>query len=207
MILHLFPLIFWAILLTLAITPITIIFAVRFQLIDRPNSLPHKIHQHIIPKAGGLAICMAILAINVLSENMQSATIRGILLAAMVIFLFGLWDDAHSLSPRWKLIGQTIGVAILLSQGIYIRMLGNMIVLNLALTIIWVVGITNAFNFIDSMDGLAIGISAIASAFFMLVTIDAGQPSLSLLSAILLGSCLGMLYFNAMPAQTFLGDS
>src|SRR5689334_7277005 len=184
MILHLFPYIFWAILTILAITPIAIKVAVRFQLIDQPNSSPHKIHQHPIPKASGLAIGLAVVALNLLSGNVESSPIRAILLSSVVIFLFGLWDDAHGLSPQWKLIGQILGTIILISQGVQIRMLGSMTVLNIALTLIWVIGITNAFNLVDSMDGLVVGLVAIASAFFMLVTIDAGQPSLSLLSAI-----------------------
>lgn len=207
MILHLFPLIFWAILGTLAISPIAIRAAVRFKIIDQPNSSPHKIHQHPMPKAGGLAIVFVILLINFLSGNLQSGVIRTILLACIIIFLFGLWDDTQKLSPRWKLVGQILATILLISQGVYIRMLGNMIVLNIILTLIWTVGITNAFNFVDSMDGLAIGLAAIASSFFMLVTVDAGQPSLALLSAIILGSSIGMLYFNTLPARTFLGDS
>lgn len=207
MILHLFPFIFWSIIITLVITPIAIKMAIRFQLIDQPNSSPHKIHQHPIPKASGLAIGLTIVSLNLLSGNAQSNVIRAILLSSIVIFLFGLWDDTHKLSPQWKLVGQILGTAILISQGIYIRMLGSMLILNLALTFIWVIGITNAFNLVDSMDGLVVGLAAIASAFFMLVTVDAGQTSLSLLSAIILGSSIGMMYFNALPARTFLGDS
>ena len=207
MILHLFPLIFWAILTTLAITPIAIKTAVRFHLIDQPNSSPHKIHLQPMPKAGGMAIGLAIILINLLSGNLQSDAIRAILLASLVIFLFGLWDDAYRLAPQWKLVGQILGTIILISQGVHIRMLGSMTFLNLALTLLWTIGITNAFNLVDSMDGLAIGLAAIAAAFFMLVTLDAGQPNLSLLSAILLGSSIGILYFNTLPAHTFLGDS
>lgn len=160
-----------------------------------------------MPKAGGLAIGLVILLINLLSGNLQSDVIRAILWASGIIFLFGLWDDTHRLSPRWKLIGQSLATLLLISQGVYIRMLGNLVVLNIILTLIWTVGITNAFNFVDSMDGLASGLAAIASAFFMLVTVDASQPSLSLLSATILGSSIGVLYFNALPARTFLGDS
>ena len=207
MILHLFPLIFWAILATLAVTPIAIRAAIRFQLIDHPNSSPHKIHQRPMPKAGGLAIGLVIITINLLSGNLASSTIRAIVLASLVIFLFGLWDDTHRLTPRWKLVGQILASIILISQGVHIRMLGNLTILNMALTLIWTIGITNAFNLVDSMDGLAIGLAAIASAFFMLVTVDAGQPELSLLSAIVLGSSIGLLYFNTLPAHTFLGDS
>jgi UDP-GlcNAc:undecaprenyl-phosphate GlcNAc-1-phosphate transferase len=207
MILHLFPFIFWAIVTTLAITPIAIKVAVRFQLIDQPNSSPHKIHQHPIPKAGGLAIGLTVISLNLLSGNMQSSAIQAILLSSIVIFIFGLWDDTYKLSPQWKLVGQILATIILVSQGVQIRMLGSMTLLNIALTFIWIIGITNAFNLVDSMDGLVVGLAAIASAFFMLVTVDAGQTSLSLLSAILLGSSIGMMYFNALPARTFLGDS
>ena len=207
MILHLFPPIFWAILTTLAITPIAIKAAIRFQLIDEPNSSPHKIHQRPMPKAGGLAIGLAIIFINLLSGNLQSGVIRAILLASIIIFLFGLWDDTHRLSPRWKLAGQILATILLISQGVQIRMLGSLTLLNIVLTLIWTIGITNAFNLVDSMDGLAIGLAAITSAFFMLVTVDAGEPALSLLSAIILGSSIGMLYFNTLPAHTFLGDS
>ena len=160
-----------------------------------------------MPKAGGLAVGLVLLLINLLSGNVQSDVIRAILWASGIIFLFGLWDDTHRLSPRWKLVGQVLATLLLISQGVYIRMLGNLVILNVVLTLIWTVGITNAFNFVDSMDGLATGLAAIASAFFMLVTVDAGQPSLSLLSATILGSSIGMLYFNALPARTFLGDS
>jgi len=207
MILHLFPLIFWAIISTLVITPFTIKIATRYHLIDQPKSSPHKIHQHPMPKAGGLALGLSIIALNFLSGNLQSETIRAILLASFIIFLFGLWDDAYRLAPQWKLVGQILGTAILITQGVQIRMLGSMMVLNIALTLLWVIGITNAFNLVDSMDGLVIGLAAIASAFFMLVTVDADQISLSLLSAIVLGSSIGMMFFNALPARTFLGDS
>jgi UDP-GlcNAc:undecaprenyl-phosphate/decaprenyl-phosphate GlcNAc-1-phosphate transferase len=207
MILHLFPLIFWAILTTLLAAPIAIRLATRFQLIDHPNSSPHKIHQKPVPKAGGLAIGFAFLILNLANGNLQSAEIRALLFGSMVIFFFGLWDDLYRLSPVWKLLGQTIGTGILITQGVHIQMLGNTLLPNIVLTFVWIIGMTNAFNLVDSMDGLAVGLAAIASAFFLLVTIDAGQAPLSALSAILLGSCIGMLYFNALPAQTFLGDS
>jgi UDP-GlcNAc:undecaprenyl-phosphate/decaprenyl-phosphate GlcNAc-1-phosphate transferase len=207
MILHLFPLIFWAILTTLVITPLAIKAAIRFQLIDQPNSSPHKIHERPMPKAGGLAIGLVILSINLLSGNLQSDVIRAIFLASVIIFLFGLWDDTHRLPPRWKLAGQFFATILLISQGVQIRMLGSLNILNMALTVIWIIGITNAFNLVDSMDGLAIGLAAITSAFFMLVTVDASEPALSILSATILGSSIGMLYFNTLPAHTFLGDS
>jgi UDP-GlcNAc:undecaprenyl-phosphate GlcNAc-1-phosphate transferase len=207
MILHLFPPIFWAILATLAVTPLAIRVAKRFQLIDQPNSSPHKIHQNPVPKAGGLALGLVIILINLVSGNTASESVQAILVASGVIFVFGLLDDFFRLSPGWKLVGQILGTVILISQGVHIRMFGSLTSLNIALTLIWTIGITNAFNLVDSMDGLAVGLAAIASAFFMVVTVDAAQPALSLLSAVILGSTVGLMYFNTLPAYTFLGDS
>jgi UDP-GlcNAc:undecaprenyl-phosphate GlcNAc-1-phosphate transferase len=79
--------------------------------------------------------------------------------------------------------------------------------INIAITLLWVVGITNAYNFVDSMDGLAVGLAAQAAAFFMLVTFDSGQADLSQLSAVWLGACIGCFFYNASPARFFMGDS
>ena len=109
MILHLFPPIFWSIITTLVITPIAIKLAVHFQLIDQPNSSPHKIHQQPIPKASGLAIGL----VSRFSESSQRQRgikcIRAILLSSIVIFIFGLWDDTYKLSPQWKVGGTNTG--------------------------------------------------------------------------------------------------
>ena len=79
--------------------------------------------------------------------------------------------------------------------------------LNISFTLLWIIGVTNAFNFVDSMDSLAVGLAAIASTFFLFATIDAAQLQLTYMSSILLGSCIGIFYFNTTPARTFLGDS
>ena len=86
-----------------------------------------------MPKAGGMAIGLTIVLISFLSGNMQSNAIRAILLASTIIFLFGLWDDSHKLSPGWKLVGQILATIILISQGVHIRMLGSLTALNMAL--------------------------------------------------------------------------
>jgi UDP-GlcNAc:undecaprenyl-phosphate GlcNAc-1-phosphate transferase len=79
--------------------------------------------------------------------------------------------------------------------------------LDLLITLFWFIGLTNAFNFVDSMDGLAVGLAGIASAFFMLVTLDSAQPELAFLSAAFLGTMIGCFFYNAPPARMFLGDS
>jgi UDP-GlcNAc:undecaprenyl-phosphate GlcNAc-1-phosphate transferase len=136
---------------------------------------------------------------------MLNAEIRGILLASLIIIAFGLWDDSQHLSARWKLLGQVLATGVLIWQGVYIRFLGYPLP-NFLLTAFWVIGITNAFNLVDSMDGLAPGLAGIAAAFFMLVTLDARQDALAYLSAILLGSSIAIIFFNILPAQVFLGD-
>jgi len=210
MILRLFVPLFWATVSVLLVTPVCIRAARRFNLIDVPNSAPHKIHQYPVPKAGGIALVLVVLLVTLLIGKFINYQVRAILLASVIVFLFGLWDDARGLSAGWKLLGQVLATLVLVQQGVVIHMLGTGPVndaFNIALTFVWTVGITNAFNLVDSMDGLAVGLAAIAAAFFMLVTVDARQVPLSYLSAILLGSAIGASYFNIMPARSFLGDS
>lgn len=197
---------FGATAITLLLTPLGIKTAILLKLIDVPNSAPHKIHNTPVPKAGGIAIVFAMFIVTLVSGKLFAADIRPILLASIPIFLFGLLDDTKGLSAGWKLLGQFIAGGILIWQGTHIRMFAYPPI-NIALTFFWLVGMTNAFNLVDSMDGLVVGLAATAGAFFILVTVDANQPNLTYLSAVLLGSCVGMFYFNAVPAKTFLGDS
>lgn len=206
MILQFFVPLFWATLITLLITPFSIKIARRFQLVDHPNSAPHKIHLHSVPKGGGIAIAIVVFLLTYSSGELQSQDIRAILAASVLILVFGIWDDIQGLSAGWKLTGQILAAAVLIRHGISIHMFGHPIP-NIAVTILWIAGITNAFNLVDSMDGLAVGLAAIASIFFLFVTIDANQLHLTYMSALLLGSCIGMFYFNTTPARTFLGDS
>ena len=205
MILPLFQPLLWTILITLALVPLAIKIAVHFQLIDYPNSAPHKVHQIPIPKAGGLAIVVTVFLLLIAGGKMFDPNIRAILLASIVIILFGLWDDAKHIPAKWKFLGQLLATGILVWQGLFIQMLGHPIP-NILLTFFWMVGITNAFNLVDSMDGLAPGLAGIAALFFMLITLDSKQDSLAYLNAVLLGSCIAILYYNLLPARIFLGD-
>jgi UDP-GlcNAc:undecaprenyl-phosphate GlcNAc-1-phosphate transferase len=120
--------------------------------------------------------------------------------------LWGILDDRYGLAPWQKLVGQVLATAVLVAFGVQARMT-RVPPVDLLVTVLWMVGMANAFNFVDSMDGLALGLAAIASAFFMLVTIDSLQPVLSALSATILGAAIGLFFFNASPARLFLGDS
>ncbi len=206
MILQYFMPLFAATIITLLLTPISIKTSLRLKLIDIPNSAPHKIHKVPVPFAGGIAIVFTIFLVTLISGSFFTSDIRSILLASIPVFVFGILDDARGLSAPWKLLGQLTGAILLIWQGIYIRMFGASI-LDIGLTLFWLIGITNAFNLVDSMDGLAVGLAANAGAFFLLVTVDANQPNLTYLSAVILGSCVGLFYFNSVPAKAFLGDS
>ena len=207
MILQFFVPLLGATLITLLITPISIKIAARFHLVDQPHSAPHKIHQTPVPKSGGIAIAIVVFLLSFTGGEVGMTEIRAILFASVFILLFGFLDDVKGLSAPWKLTGQFIATIILIWQGIQIKMFGEHPSLNISFTLLWIIGITNAFNFVDSMDGLAVGLAAIASTFFLFVTIDAAQLHLTYMSAILLGCCIGIFYFNTTPARTFLGDT
>ncbi len=198
--------IFLAAILALVIAPLVQLLVPRAGLVDIPNREPHKQHLQVVPIAGGVILAITITAISLWQELWTSPTVRALLASSLVLFLFGFWDDLKSLPPLVKLIGQILGALILIGLGVQVRMLPQN-GLNILLTVLWVVGITNAYNFVDSMDGLAVGLGAQAAAFFMLVTFDAGQNDLSVLSAILLGTCVGCFFYNSLPARFFMGDS
>lgn len=155
---------------------------------------------------GGIVIASALMVSAFWFQWFKSEQILGILLAATIVFAFGLWDDLRGLGAPRKLIGQALAALVLVLTGTQVLLFANN-ALNVALTLIWVIGVINAFNFVDSMDGLAVGLGAIAAAFFMLVTVESSQPELSALSAAILGTSIGFYLFNVMPARMFLGDS
>ena len=161
---------------------------------------------------------LSLLVLTAASGIWKIPDLRKTLIPILLIFGLGLWDDIRGMRALTKLAVQVIAAVILIFSGIYIQILqtntffigGTGAVyrwIDYGLTLIWVVGVTNAFNLVDSMDGLGTGLSSWAFAFFMLATYQSGQISLSILSALMLGICLGLYFFNAPPARLFLGDS
>jgi UDP-GlcNAc:undecaprenyl-phosphate GlcNAc-1-phosphate transferase len=206
MILNLFAYLFFATVTALALIQPSIWLSRRWGLIDDPSTAAHKIHHSPIPQAGGLALFSTLVLGNLLAGTLRDAEILPILGSAAIIFGFGLWDDRKGLSAPWKFLGQILAVSILIANGVQVNFTGHQI-LNIAVTVFWVVGITNAFNLVDSKDGLALGLAILAAAFFTVVTHDAGQIFLARSNTVLLGACLAVFYFNAAPARLFLGDS
>ncbi len=201
-----FRLIFLAGVFSLGAAPLFAQLAKRWGVVDVPGSAPHKQHKKTIPLAGGWSLAITVVSIVWLTGNLHNLEIRAILLSSAIVFAFGVWDDARGLGAPAKLTGQLAAALLLITMDVYVRLFYAQW-LNWTLTILWVVGITNAYNFVDSMDGLATGLAGLAAAFFMVVTFDAGQIELSLLSAILLGACIGSYFFNITPAHIFLGDA
>ncbi|HSQ26907.1 MAG TPA: MraY family glycosyltransferase [Anaerolineales bacterium] len=207
-----------ALVITLLLGWISIPLARRFGLMDFPGSAPHKKHETATPLAGGVVLLLTLLLCEWYSGLLEHPFLNATFLSVLPVFFIGLWDDFRSLSPPVKLVGQIAAAILLIRQGIYIRVFESpeffiygssqiFVWLDWFLTIVWLVGITNAFNLVDSMDGLAVGLGGLAAAFFMLVTIDAYQTNLAQHSALIIGVCIGLYLFNSPPAMLFLGDA
>jgi UDP-GlcNAc:undecaprenyl-phosphate GlcNAc-1-phosphate transferase len=201
-----FRVLFLAACLALLAGPFASRLTKRMRLLDIPGREAHKVHASPTPIAGGMVIFFALVVTTLLEPSLRQSNIWTILLSGAVVFLFGLWDDFRCL-PAWlKFAGQILAAGLMIALGVQVRLFQQEF-LNWGLTIFWLVGITNAYNFVDSMDGLATGLAGLASAFFLLVTYDSGQHDLSLLSGAILGACVGSFLYNSSPARFFLGDS
>ena len=202
----LFSYILLSFVIALALVPIVSRLARSASIIDIPGSASHKVHAAATPLVGGPVLLIAVLGSYLALGSALERSIIGIFAGSLFVVAWGMADDRWSLSPAVKLLAQLGAALILIGFGIQV-MITRIPWLDVALSILWIVGLMNAFNFVDSMDGLAVGLAIIAAGFFMLVTLDAQQPTFAILSAVLLGALLGMYYFNALPAKVFIGDS
>ena len=186
-------------------TPVVRRMALRLGVIDQPNA--RKVHVNPIPLLGGLAIYGAFIAAVLLFGNRYGLDeLVGILVGASLVSFLGVWDDRRGLSPLLKLIGQFLAASILVLTGVRIGTF-PWEALNIAVTLLWVVVITNAMNLLDNMDGLSGGIGATAAIFFLLLAAMNDQFLVGALSAALVGACLGFLVYNFNPASIFMGDA
>jgi len=181
--------------------------ATKLKILDHPNE--RKIHKKPIPLLGGLAIFVSYV-ITIFLNFSFSRELKGVVIGGTIILIIGLIDDIKHIPATWKLISQVLASSILILYGVKLSFLpstwwGN--AGEVLLTVIWVVGITNAVNFFDGMDGLATGLTVICSLSFFIVAEITGQQYLGFLTIALAGSCLGFLKFNFKPASIFLGDA
>jgi UDP-GlcNAc:undecaprenyl-phosphate/decaprenyl-phosphate GlcNAc-1-phosphate transferase len=198
---------FAALAIAYAGTPLAQRVALASGFVKQPGA--RHIHTSPIPLLGGAAIYAGfIVALLVVNHNSPAeyTQLAAILVAATVVALFGLWDDRRGLSAVVKLIGQFLGAAIIIWSGISVQFL-HQPVLNVIASFAWLIGISNAINFLDNMDGLAGGVVSIACAFFFLLATGNNQILVASLSAALFGACLGFLRFNFSQAKIFMGDT
>ena len=186
-------------------TPLVRRIALRLGVTDQPNA--RKIHVNPIPLLGGVAIYGAFIAALLLfGDRFRINELLSILIGASLMSFLGVWDDRRSLSPLLKLVGQFLAASILVISGVYIGTF-PWEALNIAVTLLWVVVVTNAMNLMDNMDGLSGGIGAVAAIFFLLLAAMNDQYLVGALSAALVGACLGFLVYNFNPASIFMGDA
>lgn len=197
---------------SIVLTPIVKRFAVRIGAVDKPNY--RKVHAKIMPRLGGLAIFLAFM-IGFLIMRPHDDAALAIIVGALIIVATGILDDLFEITAKAKLTGQLAAALIVVFWGgleipfinlpwgpeLYFGFL------NIPLTILWIVGITNAINLIDGLDGLAAGVSTIALITLTGMAIIKGDVFVIVTASILAASTIGFLFYNFHPAKIFMGDT
>lgn len=201
----------FAVSLSFVMTPLMCWLSRKFNILDIPSE--RKIHSRATPLLGGGAIIVSFMA-ALLANMVLDKEILMTLYAGAAVAIASLIDDWKGLPARVKLIVQIMAVFFLIYNGIILNLFPLKTWwgygLNAFLTLLWIIGITNAMNFIDGMDGLAAGLGGVISLFLAIVAIQTNQHILGWISLAMLGSCLGFLPYNfriSRPALIFLGDT
>lgn len=189
---------------SLGMTPLSRALALRLGVVDKPNQ--RKIHRDHKPLMGGLAIFSGLaIALLLFSPPQYMVEFGAFLGGAALLALVGLIDDRYELGIKAKMIAQIIAGIVVIAAGIQIRLF-NTPLLDVPLTLFWIVALTNALNFLDNMDGLTAGLSAIAAGWFTVIAFNEGLTLVSALAAALAGSAIGFLVYNFNPSSIFMGD-
>jgi len=205
-----------ALVLSLAATPGVKWFANRVGAIDVPID-SRRAHKSPIPRLGGLAIFIAFLLGVVLFADITQE-IRGILIGSVIVVIIGVIDDIMPLRAYIKLIFQIIAALVAVFHGVVIEIFSNPLVFinidyvflgyfSIPITVVWIVAITNSFNLIDGLDGLAVGVSTICSIVMLVISLMVSDPNVAIIMAALAGACLGFMPYNFNPAKIFMGDT
>ena len=187
-----------AFLVSFILTPEMREFARKIRLLDHPGG--RKTQREPVALLGGAAIYAAF-ALAIVQNLNFTPELKGMCVGATIIFLVGLLDDTIGLLPQTKLLAQIVAVLVMTNMGFWGGTAKQIVI------IVWVVGITNAFNFLDGMDGLAAGLGAIASIFYTVLALSTQQSNVAIVSVALAGACLGFLVYNFRPATIYMGDS
>jgi UDP-GlcNAc:undecaprenyl-phosphate GlcNAc-1-phosphate transferase len=202
-------------------TPVVKTVGLKSGYVDIPKD-NRKIHQRPMVRVGGISIFMgtfiALVAVWWLGgfaglSPHNEGEIWGVILGGFAFFLIGLADDLYNLSPLSRLLMQTVVAAVAWGVGVRIDFLSvpfsdllQLGWLSLPITVIWLVGMANAINWIDGLDGLAAGVCGISAVVLLIVTLVMQQPAAALIAAALAGGSLGFLRYNFNPAEIFMGD-
>jgi len=201
------------------VTPFVIKLAHKVGAMDVPKD-NRRVHKVPIPRLGGLAIYIAFM-VSVLVTFKLDTRLLGVIVGGTIIVIIGIFDDIKPLSAKVKLLGQIVAAGVVVYSGVRIDFITNPLSYlfdgvntyikfgNWAypLTMIWIVGITNAINFIDGLDGLAAGISIISAVTLSVVAIILGQDYMAVMALTLAGAAIGFLPYNFNPAKIFMGDT
>jgi UDP-GlcNAc:undecaprenyl-phosphate GlcNAc-1-phosphate transferase len=177
-------------------------FARRYGFVAVPKT--DRWHKKPTAMLGGVAIWLSVVTTSFVF-SFQTVYGKYILFASTFLFLVGLIDDLIHIKPYQKLIGQILGSAFVVYYGLSLPWTGS-VLLNMALAIFWLIGITNAINLLDNMDGLASGIAIIAAGFLALSFVNTAQYTEALILMIFAAALLGFLFYNSNPASIFMGD-
>jgi UDP-GlcNAc:undecaprenyl-phosphate/decaprenyl-phosphate GlcNAc-1-phosphate transferase len=189
--------------LSLVFTPAVRYFALKNGLVSYPRA--DRWHKHPTAILGGIGIYFASMVTALLMGIVNKSTI-GLFIGATFVFVAGLLDDRFHFRPYTKLFLQIIAACIAIFSGATLGLPVNKLI-TIPLTLIWIVGVTNSFNLLDNIDGLAAGIAAISSSMIFLSSLIFANNALGIFSLILAGAALGFLPYNLNPAKIFMGDS
>ena len=208
---------------TWLVTPSIVRFAHRVGAVDQPG--PRKIHVAPTPRVGGVAVFLGFAAGLTFAafatgyvtnpQHARSGYWTILALSAAAVLILGIYDDIRQVSFQWKFLFQILAASAVWAAGFRVQMVGVPFLsdvvelgwLSLPLTVLWIVGITNAFNLIDGLDGLAAGTALITTTVVAVIAIHGGRIAVSAVSVALVGALVGFLRYNFVPAQIFLGDS
>ena len=191
-------------------------FAYKIGAIDVPKD-NRRMHKKPVPRLGGLAIFLGFIVSMLLFVKIDHQ-MQGILLGASIIVVLGVVDDMSPLRAYFKFCVQIFAALVAVFHGVVIQTLSNPNVfaespywdlgwLAVPITVLWIVGITNAVNLIDGLDGLACGVSTISAISMLVIALLVSEGDVALVMASLVGACLGFLPFNKNPAKMFMGDT
>jgi len=198
--------------ISFSLNPLFSKIAYNLDILDSPDD--RKLHKEATPLLGGAAVFAGFMA-ALLINGIFSLELGAILTAALVLFAVGVVDDYREIPAGLKLMTQVMCAVLVISCGVVLRVIPTSVGIlapmgNALLTVFWVIGITNAMNFFDGMDGLAAGLGAMIAFFLGVVAFQTAQPFIGWIAVAMMGSCLGFLPFNFRArgnAAIFLGDA